>query len=321
LSSAVQTLVLPTAKRRRRRRARQRPAFDDQPTATFGIGDLDDLLSSLEAAAGTDDDLPVVTPEPSPPALPGLPPGARAAARGPARLPGLPPALPRTGLEIPSIAPSPKKRPAHPSQLPLARAAELRPMPAPPATGDRTLQTLENLSAVAPRSDAAAAVASAVISRRPRVRGALLAGLALAAAIVFGWLVAALASFAAIDAYGRAGVLLALTSMSPAASWIAAAVTRRCGGGRRSAAAAAVLGGLLGLAAAWAARAALPALADAMPVPAASLPGTIVEAARNGFAARDVLFQPGLIAGWVAEVALCLAAIALAARPVRRRAR
>ncbi len=311
MSSAVQTLVLPTAKRRRRRRARQRPAFDDQPTATLGIGDLDDLLSSLEAV-GPDDDLPVVTPQPRPPALP----GARAAVRGPARLPGLPPVPPQTGLEMPSIAPSPKRL-AHPSQLPLARAAELRPMPPPPATGDRALQTLENLSAVAPRSDAAAAVASAVIGRRRGVRGALIAGLALASAIVFGWLVAALASFPAVDLEGRAIVLLALTLMSPAAAWIAAAVTRRCGGGRRSATTAAVLGGLLGLAAAWAARAALPALADTMPVPAASLPDAIVSAARSGFAARHTLLEPGMIAGWVSEAALCLAAMVAAARPAR----
>lgn len=316
MSSAVQTLALPTSKKRLRRRARQRPAFDNQPTATLGIGDLDDLLSSLEAANGSDDELPVVTP--APPPLPGLPPSSSAAARGPARLPGLPPTHRRTGLEMPSIAP-PHKRPAHPSQLPLARAAELRPMPSPP-TSD-TLRTLENLSAVAPRSQAAAAVASEVIDRRRGVRGALVAGMALAAAIVFGWLVAALASFPAVDARGRAIVLLALTLMSPAASWIAAAVTRRCGGGRRSAAAAAILGGLLGLAAAWGARAALPALADTMPVPAASLPDAIVSAARSGFAARGTLLDPGLIASWVAEAALCLAAMAAAARPVRRAGR
>ncbi len=318
MSSAVHTLVLPSSKRRQRRRQRPRPAFDQEPTATLGIGDLDHLLSSLEAAAGTDDELPVVTPSPRPPALPGMPPpvpDSRAAARPPPRVPSLAPAAaPRTGMEIPSISRLPSAPPAYAATLPLARAAELRPMPSP-ATGGRTLQTLENLSSVAPRPDAGAP--SAVIGPRRRVRGALIASLALASAIVFGWLVAALAAFPAVGSEERAGVLLALTLMAPAASWIAAAVTRRCGGGRRSAAASAILGGLLGLAAAWAARAALPALADAMPVPATSLPDAIVNAFRSGLAARGALLEPGIIAAWVAETALCAAAILAAARPSR----
>ncbi len=202
-----------------------------------------------------------------------------------------------------------------PPPIPPSTLPKRTPVPAPSPTDDLSALAAaahtRSLEAAAERSRQTPAPPARSTSRRR----APLIGLVLSSAILFGFSGAVLLAFVELpDDTARAILLFGVALAAPIAALVTAAVTRRLGGSRAHIAIASVLAMLLGLSMAWAIRLAVPMLADSIPANITALPAAAAAAAQTGLARATSLASGTMLAAWIGEAALCMAAAAAVAR-------
>ncbi len=215
---------------------------------------------------------------------------------------------------VSSLSPAARRSPPPPPPTTLPKRTPLPAVP-PLIPSDDSVPAL----AAATRARAAEAArerASAAASPHPRTRlRAPAIGLLLASAILFGLSGAVLLSFVELQDDTAGAILLFGAGLAaPLAALIAAAVARRLGGSRAHVVVAAALATILGVALMWALRLTVPGLADSIPADITALPGAAAAAARAGWAQAPSLVDGTMVAAWVAEAALCVAAAAAVVR-------
>lgn len=216
---------------------------------------------------------------------------------------------------VSSLSPAARRSPPPPPPTTLPKRTPVPAVP-PPIPSTDSVPALA-AAARARATEAArerARVATSTAHQPARLRAPVIA-LLLSSAILFGLSGAALLAFVELhDDTAGAILLFGAGLAAPVAALIAASVARRLGGRRTHVAVAAALATVLGLALMWAIRLTVPGLADSIPADITALPAAAADAARAGWAQAPSILDGTLIAAWVAEAALCVAAAAAVVR-------